>query len=73
MLQSPNGSPYKGLYSLYSSLSEIASHCLHNPSQPREFHLALTLSCLGALKFANLDDQSRYFLYLTASYLGEML
>lgn len=73
MLKSPRESPYRDLYQLFSSLNDLTSHCLQNPSQPREFHLALALSCLGALKFSNLSQHARYFLYITAAFVGQTL
>jgi len=58
---------------LLSTLHEIAFNCLANPSQPREYWLALYLSCLGALKYRNLDDHQKYLLYLTAAHLAQSL
>jgi hypothetical protein len=58
---------------LLSTLHTIASRCLFNPSQPREYHLALTLACLGALKFTNLGPEQRHLLYLTAAHLAKEL
>ncbi len=57
------------LQPLLDALHLIAQRCLFNPSQPREYQLALFMACLGALKFANLDDHARHFLYLTAAHL----
>jgi hypothetical protein len=59
--------------SLLSTLHSIASRCLLNPSQPREYHLALYVACLGALKFPNLDPSQKHPLYLTAAYLSQSL
>ena len=58
---------------LLSSLHEMAFKCLANPSQPREYWLALYLSCLGALKYRNLDEGQKYYLYLTAAFLAQDL
>jgi hypothetical protein len=58
---------------LRASLHEIAFKCLLNPSQPREYWLALYMSCLGALKYRNLDEYQKYLLYLTAAYLAQDL
>jgi len=58
------------LRTMYSTIFDIASRCLFNPSQPREFHLALALACLGALKHTNLDAHARQFLYMTAAELS---
>jgi hypothetical protein len=59
--------------SLLSTLHSIASRCLLNPSQPREYHLALYAACLGALKFPNLAAHQKRLLYLTAAYLSQSL
>jgi hypothetical protein len=61
------------LQSLLSSLHQMAFKCLSNPSQPREYWLALYMSCLGALKYRNLDEGQKYYLYLTAAYLAQEL
>ena len=58
---------------LLTTLEAIAARCLFNPGQPREYHLALCLTCLGALKYANLDTYARYLLYLTAARLGRVV
>jgi hypothetical protein len=58
---------------LLATVHEIAFKCLANPSQAREYWLALYMSCLGALKFRNLNAHQKYFLYLTAAYLGSSL
>jgi len=60
-------------HALLSTLHEIASRCLLNPSQPREYHLALYVACLGALKFPNLEPPQKRLLYLTAAYLSQSL
>jgi hypothetical protein len=60
-------------FSLLSTLHDIAKACLFNPSQPREYLLALTAACLGALKYANLKQASMHLLYLTAAYLAQGL
>jgi hypothetical protein len=54
---------------LLEALEKIAGQCLFNPDNLREYHLALYMSCLGALKYGNLDTQAKYRLYLTAAYL----
>lgn len=59
--------------SLISTLHSIASRCLLNPSHPREYHLALYVACLGALKFPNLESSQKHLLYLTAAYLSQSL
>lgn len=58
---------------LLSTLHTIASRCLFNTSQPREYHLALCVACLGALKYPNLEPASKHLLYLTAAYLIQTL
>jgi hypothetical protein len=60
-------------YALRSALGEIAGRCLFNPNQPREYHLALYMACLGALKFANLNTNQKHLLYLTAAQLSASL
>ncbi|MCU0485233.1 MAG: aminoglycoside phosphotransferase family protein [Anaerolineales bacterium] len=65
------GAPGFPLLPLFQALQQAAGSCLFNPSQPREFHLALALACLGALKFNNLDAHQKHLLYLTAAFLGE--
>ena len=54
---------------LRSAIQEIAGRCLFNPSQPSEYTLAFILTCLGALKFTNLDAHQKHLLYLTAAWL----
>jgi hypothetical protein len=61
------------LQALHASLHEIAFKCLANPSQPREYWLALYMSCLGALKYRNLEEYQKYMLYLTSAYLCQYL
>lgn len=67
---SPVSDPSAGLL---AELTQIARQCLHNPTQPREFQLALYVSCLGALKYANLESHQKHLLYLTAAHLGSRL
>jgi hypothetical protein len=54
---------------LLDTVNGFAMKCLANPSQPREYHLALFLSCLGALKYRNLESHQKHLLYLTAASL----
>jgi hypothetical protein len=63
LLQEEGGGP------LLSTLERIAGQCLFHPGIIREYHLALYMSCLGALKYGNLDEKAKYRLYLTAAYL----
>jgi hypothetical protein len=58
---------------LLKAVEEIAGRCLFNSSQMREYWLSLYLTCLGELKFANLDERSRHLLYLTAAYISEKI
>ncbi len=56
---------------LLARLAHIAGQCLANPTQPREFYLALYISCLGGLKYANLQPFQKHLLYLTAADLQQ--
>lgn len=67
LLRAPAVSPYARLHALLEAVRGMALRCLFNPAQPAEFDLALTLACLGALKYANLDQRQRTLLYLTAA------
>jgi hypothetical protein len=58
---------------LLVAVREMAGRCLFDPKQTREFELAVMVSCLGALKFANLTPHARHLLYLTAAYGGQKL
>ena len=51
---------------LITTLHSIASRCLFNPSQMREYQLALFMACLGSLKYTNLNTHQKHLLYLTA-------
>ena len=55
------------------AMHTIARRCLFNPDRLREYQLALTVACLGALKFYNLDPVQKQRLYLTAAYLSQTL
>ncbi len=57
-----------GAFPLLVTLDALARQYLYDPNQPREYDLAVYLSCLGALKFVNLTDEARHFLYLSAAY-----
>jgi hypothetical protein len=59
-----------GQVALLNEVEAIAHQCLFDPADPREYRLALTVACLGALKHANLDEKGRHFLYLTAAFLA---
>jgi hypothetical protein len=54
-------------FPLLNTLHEIASQCMHNPADPREYDLAAYLSCLGGLKYVNLDKGAKHLLYLAAA------
>jgi hypothetical protein len=58
---------------LLTAMLQIARRCLFDPAQSREFYLTIYLSCLGALKFINLDSSQKQYLYLTAAYLTTLL
>jgi len=58
-----------GLLSLIETVRSFAIKCLANPSRPREYHLALYVSCLGALKYRNLDTHQKHLLLITAASL----
>jgi Ternary complex associated domain 9 len=58
---------------LLNAVEEIAGRCLFDPARPAEFHLALGLACLGALKFANLSPLSKHCLYLTAAFQAQRI
>lgn len=55
---------------LLQAVERVAALCLFDPHNPREYRLALTLACLGALKYQNLEAQAKHYLYLTAAYYG---
>ena len=42
-------------------------------AEPREYHLALFLACVGSLKYRNLDHTARQRLYLTAAFIAQRL
>lgn len=62
-----------GHHALLLTLREITQRCLFNPVQPREFNLALYVTCLGSLKHANLGETARRLLYLTAAHQVQKL
>jgi len=67
-LQRPDTSPHQDLAGLLIVIRDIASRCLFNSTNTREHNLALAVTCLGALKFVNLDRHARNLLYMTAAY-----
>jgi len=56
---------------LLKRLHQIVQGCLLNPSQPREYWLALAVTCLGAMKYANLGPHQRHLLYLGAAHWAD--
>jgi hypothetical protein len=58
-----------GQLSLLSEFEAVVQQFLFNPGEVREFKLAAAISCLGALKYTNLDAHAKYLLYLTAANL----
>ena len=58
---------------LRKALQETATKCLANPSQMREYSLALYFSCLGALKFQNLEPHQKHLLFITAASLVDKI
>ena len=58
---------------LLTTLHAIASNCVSNPTSMREYHLALCLACIGALKYGNQQANARHHLYLTAAHLSTLL
>ena len=72
LIQSPEAST-SCFGPLLSAIHKMASRCLFNPTQSREYDLALALTCLGAIKHANLGNQSRQLLYLAAASVARNL
>ncbi|MCC6189708.1 MAG: phosphotransferase [Anaerolineales bacterium] len=62
-----------GVHPLQAPIRAFAARCLYDPNQPREYLLALTLTCLGSLKFVNLNRPQKERLFLTATALIQML
>lgn len=56
-------------YPLLDRLEKLAQQCLFDRDDLREYHLALTLSCLGALKYSNLDRHQKVLLAVAAASL----
>lgn len=55
---------------LLDAVEAVACNCLFDPKVLREYHLALIMACLGALKYPNLTQPARHCLYLTAAWVG---
>ena len=62
-----------GRQPLLAALEQIAGRCLFNAADLGEYRVALFLSCLGALKYPNLDQHQKHLLYLTAAWLGQKI
>lgn len=60
-------------YSLLAEIHHIAARCQVDPAQPREFLLALFFSCLGAIKYRNLNPHQKHFLYISAAALSQVI
>ena len=73
LLNGKPGPEASHLQPLLDTLHLIAQRCLFNPTQPREYQLALFMACLGALKYTNLDEHAKHLLYLTAGYLCQQM
>ena len=55
---------------LLNSIEQISTNCLFNPADAREYRMSMILSCLGGLKYKNVSEGGKYFLYLAAAYYG---
>ncbi|HSF83048.1 MAG TPA: phosphotransferase [Anaerolineales bacterium] len=66
-------SRWKDLYTLTETVEKIASRCMFNPVERREYYLAAYIACLGALKFTNLEPKQKHFLYLSAAHYSQRL
>jgi hypothetical protein len=62
-----------GSHPLQAAVRAMAERCLFNPARWREYHLALFLACLGALKYTNLSPLQKQRLYLTAAALSPQI
>jgi hypothetical protein len=60
-------------FPLLNSLDKIAAECMFNPADSKEYQLALYMSCIGGLKYINLDASAKQLLYLTAAYLSKQI
>ncbi len=59
------------LLPVFREVHRVAYACLANPLRPQEYHTALKLACLGALKYRNLEAHQRHCLYLAAAVVHE--
>jgi hypothetical protein len=62
-----------GSIPLLAEVEAMARQCLFDPANPREYRVAAVVSCLGALKYANLEPAGRHLLYLAAAYWAESI
>ena len=60
--------PFEDLQLILHALQQISAQLLFNPSNPSEYQISRALACLGALKYRNISNHSRHFLYLAAAY-----
>jgi hypothetical protein len=58
---------------LFNQLHSMANRCLLDPAQGREYTMAQFISCLGALKYRNLDRHQKQLLFVTAAFLAQSL
>jgi hypothetical protein len=58
---------------LLAALDDIATRCLFNPSDAREYKLAQVMAYVGALKYENLNAHQRHVLYLMAARVAKEL
>ena len=58
---------------LLAQVRSVAQRCLFNPTDSREFELAVYLATIGALKFENLDEHARHLLLLAAAWIAQRL
>ena len=58
---------------IISEIDEVTPQFFFDPNNEDEYRLAKILTCIGALKFRNLQPKAKHFLYLTAAYLTHMM
>ncbi len=51
-----------------NTLEKLAERCVKPGSGLKEYHLALLVSSMGALKYENLSRKSKHFLYVFAAW-----
>ena len=62
-----------GTFPILATMDHLSRQCLFNPEWPEEMVLARVITCLGGLKYANLNEHARHLLYLAASWWGEII